>query len=215
MPTHNLVKSLSHDERKAAEAAFKGLPLDENWSRAAQGIYEGIRDAMQGRQPVTGTESGPADVSQEMEPVAVAPTAEEAGAAAVDSTPPRNREEALAAGLLIDVTDVARTLGLPTPVTVTKPLWDLAIAVSNTVPEDEQASRLRDVLLAVRLRLSTLPLTLPLLEFPALLSFPPDPAPKICALIAIVQQEPDGAQSMILALREQVSTFLSPFPTKN
>ncbi|MCS6297474.1 MAG: hypothetical protein H8K09_14670 [Nitrospira sp.] len=40
---------LTHDERKAAEAAFRGLPLDSHWSRKAQMIYIGILEITQGR----------------------------------------------------------------------------------------------------------------------------------------------------------------------
>ena len=39
MTTH---PPLTHDEHKAAEAAFYGLPLDPKWSRHAQEIYLGI-----------------------------------------------------------------------------------------------------------------------------------------------------------------------------
>ena len=40
---------LTHDERKAAEAAFRGLPLDSQWPRKAQMIYIGILEITQGR----------------------------------------------------------------------------------------------------------------------------------------------------------------------
>jgi hypothetical protein len=40
---------LTHDERKAAEAAFRGLPLNVQWSRGAQKIYLGILEVTQGR----------------------------------------------------------------------------------------------------------------------------------------------------------------------
>ncbi|ODT46213.1 MAG: hypothetical protein ABS70_01360 [Nitrospira sp. SCN 59-13] len=40
---------LTHDERKAAEAAFRGLPLDAQWSRGAQNIYIGILEVTRGR----------------------------------------------------------------------------------------------------------------------------------------------------------------------
>ena len=33
---------LTHDEYKAAEAAFRALPLNSHWSRRAQIIYMGI-----------------------------------------------------------------------------------------------------------------------------------------------------------------------------
>jgi len=40
---------LSFDEKKAAEAAFRGLPIDPAWSPAAQSIYYGILGHTQGR----------------------------------------------------------------------------------------------------------------------------------------------------------------------
>jgi hypothetical protein len=39
-------KSLSHDERKAAEAAFAGRPFNEAWSTSARVIYDGISKAL-------------------------------------------------------------------------------------------------------------------------------------------------------------------------
>jgi hypothetical protein len=35
-------RSLTFDEKKAAEAAFRGLPLNLAWSESAQAIYHGI-----------------------------------------------------------------------------------------------------------------------------------------------------------------------------
>lgn len=43
------VPSLSHDELKAAEAAFRGRPCDSAWSERAQAIYEGIWAQTNGR----------------------------------------------------------------------------------------------------------------------------------------------------------------------
>lgn len=40
---------LTHDERKAAEAAFRDLPLNALWSRGAQRIYIGILEVTHGR----------------------------------------------------------------------------------------------------------------------------------------------------------------------
>ena len=35
-------RELSHDEKKAAEAAFQGRPFNEAWSQAAREVYDGI-----------------------------------------------------------------------------------------------------------------------------------------------------------------------------
>ncbi len=39
-------RPLTHDERKAAEAAFRGVPFDPKWSEAARKVYLGISSAM-------------------------------------------------------------------------------------------------------------------------------------------------------------------------
>ena len=44
MPQHN--RPLTHDERKAAEAAFRGAPFDPKWSDAARKVYLGLSAAM-------------------------------------------------------------------------------------------------------------------------------------------------------------------------
>ncbi|TLY23985.1 MAG: hypothetical protein E6K64_07855 [Nitrospirae bacterium] len=45
----NRKRTLSFDEKKAAEAAFQGLPIDPAWSVSAQAIYFGILARTQGR----------------------------------------------------------------------------------------------------------------------------------------------------------------------
>ncbi|MBK9949034.1 MAG: hypothetical protein IPP12_17865 [Nitrospira sp.] len=40
------------------------------------------------------------------------------------------------------------------PVTVTKPLWEIGIAPSESISDEEKAQRLRDVLMAFRLRIA-------------------------------------------------------------
>ncbi|HKO32038.1 MAG TPA: hypothetical protein VJU54_12930, partial [Nitrospiraceae bacterium] len=39
-------KALSHDEKKAADAAFTGHPFNEAWSASARAIYDGIVRAL-------------------------------------------------------------------------------------------------------------------------------------------------------------------------
>ena len=48
---------LTHDEHRAAEAAFHGLPLDPKWSHHAQEIYLGILAVTNGRDIVADTET--------------------------------------------------------------------------------------------------------------------------------------------------------------
>jgi len=43
MPTHHVIgRPLTHDQLKAAEAAFQGLPFHPSWSQAARTVYDGI-----------------------------------------------------------------------------------------------------------------------------------------------------------------------------
>jgi hypothetical protein len=51
------VAPLTHDEYKAAEAAFRGLPMNPRWSRSAQDIYLGILAVTNGRDIVADTET--------------------------------------------------------------------------------------------------------------------------------------------------------------
>ena len=50
MPNQDSI--LTFDERKAAEAAFRGLPADPTWSSSAHAIYNGILTHTQGRNVV-------------------------------------------------------------------------------------------------------------------------------------------------------------------
>jgi hypothetical protein len=49
--------TLTHDEHKASEAAFQGLPLDPKWSKHAQEIYLGILDVTNGKDIVNKDEA--------------------------------------------------------------------------------------------------------------------------------------------------------------
>ena len=44
MQEHN--RTLTHDEKKAAEAAFKGAPFNPKWSDAARKVYLGLSAAI-------------------------------------------------------------------------------------------------------------------------------------------------------------------------
>ena len=54
---------LTHDEHKAAEAAFHGLPLDPKWSKQAQEIYLGILEVTNGKD-IVDSEEAPSLTSQ-------------------------------------------------------------------------------------------------------------------------------------------------------
>lgn len=219
-------RTLTYDERKAAEAAFRGLPSDPRWSQAARSVYEGLisvlrKDDKYGGAdeptPVAPTETAAVpDGQQETTESAPSPVphlpAEPDTASWQDlRSSLQSREEAVRAGLLVDVTAQARALGLPLPVSITKALWNVAVATGQEVPEEEQAVRVRDILIALRLRLAVAQPLLPLFEFPVLLALPPDSVPQICSLLALAHEDRDSQQSLTLVLRNEVSAIITPF----
>jgi hypothetical protein len=53
--------------------------------------------------------------------------------------------------------------------------------------------------------------TSPLVEFPALLSFPPDPVPQTCMLIALAHRDPDAQMAITFLLPGEVSAGILPY----
>lgn len=192
-------RELTHDERKAAEAAFNGLPFDERWSPSARTVYNGILG-------VKGIETAPLDPRldqlDDAKSGAIPP-------AVPDSTDPQapvvmTREEAIESGYLIDVTPIANNVGLPFPVFLSRPVWELLITASRTLTDDgDHEPRVRDVLMALRLQLAFRMAT-PGVDFPALLSFPPDPVPQLCMLRAMAQGDNFVPFSLILMLPGEI-----------
>jgi hypothetical protein len=194
-------RALSHDERHAAEAAFAGRPCNPRWSARAKAVYEGIVNSL------------PTPVISE-EPAAPAPV--EAQLQDTPQDPPRAMptqiplQQALDAGSLIDVTPTARQLGLSFSVTVTKPLWETSIVPEKTLTEAEQSARLRDVLMAFRLRLAAQPTMSPLIDFPALLAIPHGAVPQPVPLFALIQPDERKEAMVTLLLPTEVATSIIP-----
>ena len=194
-------RALSHDERHAAEAAFAGRPCNPRWSARAKAVYEGIVNSL------------PTPVIPE-EPSAPAPV--EAQLQDTLQDPPRAMptqipfQQALDAGSLIDVTPTARQLGLSFSVTVTKPLWETSIVPEKTLTEAEQSARLRDVLMAFRLRLAAQPTMSPLIDFPALLAIPHGTVPQPVPLFALIQPDKRNEAMVTLLLPTEVATSIIP-----
>jgi len=205
-------RALSHDERHAAEAAFAGRPLNPRWSARARAVYEGILRSL----PTPKT-SDLDIVSQEMpeEPLApmsvpIKPVEESEQPLNPAAPAPIPFQQAIESGALIDVTPTAKQLGLSFSVTVTKPLWDTGIAPGKTLTEDERSARLRDVLMAFRLRLTAQPTTAPLIDFPALLAFPHGAVPQPVPLFALVQPDEQNQAMVTLLLPTEVATTTIP-----
>ena len=121
-----------------------------------------------------------------------------------------NRQEAIDAGVLIDVTPDAQKLGLTFQVTVTRPLWDVGIAPNPALSEADKADRLRDVLMAFRLRLSSMETLSPLIDFPAMLALPPGAVPQPVPLFALIQPDEQNRATVTILLPNEVSPTISP-----
>jgi len=214
-------RDLTYDERKAAEAAFRGLPVDPKWSKSAHGVYQGIIGAMGGKPALEDLDpsNGPSD-RPEGEGDAAAPATlqeavfrarrnpDEAVASEGDEKEAQrlmNRQEAIEAGILVDVSPIAETVGLRLSVGISRPLWELGISASRQLADDECRGRVRDVLLALRLYIEQHEVKGPWIKFTALLSLPPDAAPQMCSLVAIAHRDPTAPHSLTLMLPEETS----------
>ncbi|MFM8551587.1 MAG: hypothetical protein ACKOCD_04615 [Nitrospiraceae bacterium] len=223
-------RKLTYDESKAAEAAFRGLPCDPHWSEAARAVYDGIRQAAQGRVQIAKPLPDEASVAHQtpaetdgdattLQPPDETAYVQNQPADGEPATSPfetglallKSREDAIQAGLLVDLTPMAKNLGLSLPVDMTKPLWQLAITDSESIPEEQRDARVRDVLMALRLRLATTRMTIPWIEFPALLAFPPESTPQICVLHAVAHGTQSAPLSLTLALREEIAPIITTF----
>jgi hypothetical protein len=120
-----------------------------------------------------------------------------------------DREAAIQAGILIDVTPTALQLGITFPVTITRPLWELGIVTNRSLSEEDQTSRLRDILMAFRLRLASLTTVSPLLDFPVLLALPPSKVPQPVPLFALIQPDPTHQANVTLLLPNEVSLSIT------
>lgn len=211
-------KSLTYDEKKAADAAFAGRPFNEAWSASARVVYDGIVKAL----PHTDIET-PAHAeafvetpSAQSEPLQLQgpPAQEQAGGhelveGTVMPIDLRDREAAIQAGTLIDVTPTALQLGITFPVTITRPLWESGIVTNQSLSEEDQTGRLRDILMAFRLRLASLTTVSPLLDFPVLLALPPSRVPQPVPLFALIQPDPTHQANVTLLLPNEVSLSIT------
>ena len=203
-------KVLTHDEKKAADAAFAGRPFNEAWSASARAVYDGIVKAL----PHTDVAIPiPANVEESVEALEPLAQAQVGGQELVEGSGVpsaiRDREAAIQAGILIDVTPTALQLGITFPVTITRPLWEMGIVTNRSLPGEDQTSRLRDILMAFRLRLASLTTVSPLLDFPVLLALPPSSVPQPVPLFALIQPDPTHQANVTLLLPNEVSLSIT------
>jgi hypothetical protein len=227
MDTTRTPRILTHDERKAADAAFAGRPCSPDWSESAKKVYEGLIHALptlpeefplpQQVQSIPLNSEGAATVLPL--PVTLESNIEDPATADKPSEtqtqgPPlhviANRQQAIEAGILIDVTEDAKKLGLTFPITITKPLWDIGIAPLPELSEQDKAERLRDVLMAFRLRLAGQTTLSPLIDFPAMLALPPGGIPQPIPLFALIQPDEQNRAMATLLLPNEVSATITP-----
>lgn len=226
MDTRHTPRLLTHDERKAAEAAFSGRPFNPAWSESAKKVYEGLTNALPAlpeETVVTSDQSVPSE-NGPTEAVPMLPTAEwpklkpptdlhDASERQTDVPTNQlitNRQQAIQAGFLIDVSTDAQKLGLTFPVMVTKPLWEVGIAPGDSISDDEKAQRLRDVLMAFRLRIASQATLSPLIDFPAMLALPPGGVPQPVPLFALIQPDEQNRAAATLLLPNEVSATIIP-----
>jgi hypothetical protein len=200
-------RALSHDEKNAAEAAFSGRPFNPRWSARARLVYDGILKSLPASEKLEEA-LAPSTASVAESASTEHPEQQPAGREALSAAIPF--QKAIDAGALIDVTPTAKQLGMSFSVTVTKPLWDTGIAPVHTLTLEEQAARLRDVLMAFRLRLAAQPTLSPLIDFPTLLIFPPNTIPQPFPLLALVQPDEQNQAMVTLLLPSEVATTIIP-----
>ncbi len=212
-------RELTHDEKKAAEAAFRGLGPDAQWSTAARKVYDRLIEVIpQSTAPLVQSLSREAEEkivpgnSLSTEGQVQADHNQSALISATKSYAVLNdqaakyatREEAVEAGVLIDISAQAEDMGLPLPVGMSKSLWDVGVTASDTISEDLYEDRVRDLLMALRIHLSRYPAVVPVSQFPALLSFPPNSVPQICAVCAMVHSERPDQHFLTLLLPSEL-----------
>jgi len=203
-------KSLSYDEKKAADAAFAGHPFNEVWSASARVVYDGIVKALPHIDVAIPTPFNVEESAEALEPLAQEHVGgQELVEGTVVPLSLRDREAAIQAGILIDVTPTALQLGITFPVTITRPLWEVGIVTSQSLSEEDQTSRLRDILMAFRLRLASLTTVSPLLDFPVLLALPPSRVPQPVPLFALIQPDPTHQANVTLLLPNEVSLSIT------
>ena len=110
----------------------------------------------------------------------------------------RSRKEAVESGIVKDVTPLAQSIGLDFCVGMTNPLWEQYITSSPDFTEELIHTRIRDTLVAVRLRLASLKEPAPLVDVPVLLEFDSEPTPQLCLTFALFHKDPVEGNCLLL-----------------
>lgn len=207
-------RTLTHDEVKASEAAFKGLPFNPAWSSSARTVYDGIVQAL-GNSTINVSDATPEEsttaavahpVSQAENLDTTSITGEDTDDAttltlATGSLPLTSRKDAISAGIVKEATPAAKRIGLEYPVGLTNALWDQYVAFSEDlkdVTDDHIQSRLMDIMVGVRLRLASLKEAVPFVDVPVLLHVPEETTPQVNLVFALFHRDPEEGQCLLL-----------------
>ena len=214
----NTSRPLTHDEKKAAEAAYRGRPFEASWSQAARAVYDGILTARGyavdvfdsgrvNREAGKDFESPETVFAETMNPARPSGKQGEAGPATARQVP--SRQEAIESGLLVDVTRKARRIGFNVAVGITKSLWDRNVTKSLDLDPHEWDLRVRDMLLAVRLRMAGQGTSGPWVEVPVV--FPAtqgEEPPHVFSIYALFHKDPVAEDCVTLVHPEELSSIM-------
>ena len=218
----SLSRPLTHDEKRAAEAAFQGRAFNAAWSQSALAVYQGILkargepagafDSVEADRELAGAVEGPAPgLSEAMSQEVFSDVTSEGGDARESVRHMTSRQEAVDAGVLVDVTPKAEQVGFHLAVALTKGLWEQSIMQSADPDPHERDLRIRDMLLAVRLRLAGLEKPMPWVEVPVLFPSTPGEEPSdVFSVYALFHYDPAAAGCLTLIHPKELSS-IRPF----
>lgn len=199
-------RPLTHDEKKAAEAAYRGRPFDASWSQAARAVYDGILTARGYAVDAFGSGDLNLEAVQEIQSTETV-FAETIGSA----RHVLSRQEAIEAGLLVDVTKKAKRIGFHVAVGITKSLWDRNITKSLDLDPHEWDLRVRDLLLAVRLKMTGSATSGPWVEVPVVFpSTQGEEPPQVFSIYALFHKDPVAEDCVTLIHPNELSSIMRP-----
>jgi len=213
-------RPLTHDEKKAAEAAYRGRPFDASWSQAARAVYDGILMARGygvdtfdsgrvNREAAQECESPETLFAEAMGLTLVSGGQGERETAMACHVP--SRQKAVEAGLLVDVTKKAKRIGFHVAVGITKFLWERNITKSLDLDPHEWDLRVRDMLLAVRLRMTGPGTSGPWLEVPVVFpSMQGEEPPHVFSIYALFHKDSAVENCLTLIHPNEFSSNMRP-----
>ena len=218
-------RPLTHDEKKAAEAAYRGRAFDTSWSQAARSVYDGILTARGyavdafdsgrvNREAAKEFETPETLFAEAIGPALLSGEKGEGEPATARHVP--SRQEAIETGVLVDVTKKAKRIGFNVAVGITKSLWDRSITESLDLDPHEWDLRVRDMLLAVRLRMAGQGRSEPWVEVPVVFpSTQGEEPPQMFSIYALFHKDPVAEDCVTLIHPNEFSSIMgSPSETE-